>query len=83
MWREEKRIAGKVKEHLSPMRESTQIRTVQIIAYLRKEKNKTVFINLKNSFDFPNAVACYCDLHILHNAAKRGLTVMSFHLELL
>jgi hypothetical protein len=56
---------------------------VQIIAFLRKEKNKTAFLNLKNSLDLPNDVACYCDVHVLHNAAKRGLIVMSFHLELL
>jgi hypothetical protein len=61
----------------------------QLVAYgadnclVNYGKNKSIFVKLKNSFDLPNLIASHCSMHILHNAAKRGLKVLSFDVEML
>lgn len=44
-------------------------------------KNKSVFVNLKNTLNLSELVAGHCQMHILHNTAKFALRMLSYDVE--
>jgi hypothetical protein len=80
-----KAIADKLKECISKAGLSGK----QLVAHgadncsVNYGKNKSVFVKLKNSIDWPNLINGHCNMHILYNAAKHRLKLLSFDVEML
>ncbi|XP_074842584.1 uncharacterized protein LOC142009044 [Carettochelys insculpta] len=57
----------------------------KIVAYGERdfEENESGFVHLKQMLDLPNLVPTHCSTQIVHNTAKHGLRMLSYHVECL